>query len=589
MKRGMMRAACLALCLCLLAGPAGAAGGGLWDYWQDKTGGRDPETTRQEEKQYNTAAQLTEDDIFAMNGGNAAMLYTDGYLTFLRGRYYDERILNSEDAILSLNGVAQLLGLSRGSEFYAVFTERNLDGYTIYTYQQRYGDLTLQNAVLKVIVDPQGYAAGLVSSFTPNVGFAPEDEPSITPEEAAEVVRQSFPGYTLTFYPEHTRQTSVTIDGVAVHAWAVFTDYPPEAPAPEGRRFLEHLVSYEGEYFLYMAVSSPDAMTLGDEAETALALGWFEGMTPDTYTGQVTLHDGTKRTVTVPVCRDAAGKYYLADPERHILLSDYYSFIYEHRYAPWTSDDNAGWPEHYLITYDTYIRVYDFFAGYGLPSVDGCGMPVLILTDYCDAKGVPENNAGSLGTSAGWTVFSASSANDFGESVDVIAHEFTHGITGYSATGNIYENESGALNEALSDIIGNLVEQLMGATEDEAWLMGETSGWTVRSMSFPWAYRQPVRLGGSFYQEPARTPELENDMGGVHTNSGIVAHAAWEMCAAGLDQEEAFKLWMEAISLLTPRSGFREIHQALTFAAEMRGLDVNWMGVIEMVCEQAGI
>ena len=54
------------------------------------------------------------------------------------------------------------------------------------------------------------------------------------------------------------------------------------------------------------------------------------------------------------------------------------------RFVPWTSDDNTSWPEHYLMAYENYIKVYDFYKSYGLESVDGFGSPLLILTDYCD-------------------------------------------------------------------------------------------------------------------------------------------------------------------------------------------------------------
>ena len=39
----------------------------------------------------------------------------------------------------------------------------------------------------------------------------------------------------------------------------------------------------------------------------------------------------------------------------------------------------------------------------------------------------------------------------------MVAHELTHGVTHYTWDG-IYEGESGALNEAFSDIMGTAVE-----------------------------------------------------------------------------------------------------------------------------------
>ena len=48
--------------------------------------------------------------------------------------------------------------------------------------------------------------------------------------------------------------------------------------------------------------------------------------------------------------------------------------------------------------------------------------------------------------------------NRFTIAVDVIGHELTHGVTG--ATANLaYKNQSGALNESISDVFGSLVKQ----------------------------------------------------------------------------------------------------------------------------------
>ena len=41
--------------------------------------------------------------------------------------------------------------------------------------------------------------------------------------------------------------------------------------------------------------------------------------------------------------------------------------------------------------------------------------------------------------------------------LDVDGHELTHGVTEFTS-GLIYENESGALNESFSDMMGNTIE-----------------------------------------------------------------------------------------------------------------------------------
>ncbi|HQU81906.1 MAG TPA: M4 family metallopeptidase [Pyrinomonadaceae bacterium] len=119
--------------------------------------------------------------------------------------------------------------------------------------------------------------------------------------------------------------------------------------------------------------------------------------------------------------------------------------------------------------------------------------------------------------------------------VDVAGHEMSHGVT--EKTANLtYANESGALNEATSDIFGSMVELRAdgGVVSANTWLIGEdcytpgTSGDALRSMSSPFTYGDPdhysIRYTGTA------------DSGGVHTNSGIANHAFYLMAAGGTNR-----------------------------------------------------
>ncbi|GLZ53047.1 metalloprotease [Actinomycetospora sp. NBRC 106378] len=114
-------------------------------------------------------------------------------------------------------------------------------------------------------------------------------------------------------------------------------------------------------------------------------------------------------------------------------------------------------------------------------------------------------------------------------SLDVIAHELTHGVTQYTAN-LVYEAQSGALNESFSDVFGILVKQRAGgidaATSD--WLIGEGAlepslGKALRSMLAPGtAYTgddQPADMDS--YRDLPVDDDPRNDSGGVHINSGI--------------------------------------------------------------------
>jgi thermolysin len=106
--------------------------------------------------------------------------------------------------------------------------------------------------------------------------------------------------------------------------------------------------------------------------------------------------------------------------------------------------------------------------------------------------------------------------------LDVVAHELTHGVTDFSSR-LIYRNESGALNEAFSDIVAIGAEffyQPSGSGPLHAdYTLGEdivTPG-GIRSAATPTAYGDP-----DHYSERYKGTE---DNGGVHINSGIANHA----------------------------------------------------------------
>jgi len=108
--------------------------------------------------------------------------------------------------------------------------------------------------------------------------------------------------------------------------------------------------------------------------------------------------------------------------------------------------------------------------------------------------------------------------NYFSGALDIVGHELTHGVTDFTSQ-LIYENESGALNESFSDMMGTAIEfyfQPPGSGLMRAdYLIGEdviTPG-GIRSMANPAPYGQP-----DHYSKRVTTTD---DNGGVHTNSGI--------------------------------------------------------------------
>jgi Zn-dependent metalloprotease len=97
--------------------------------------------------------------------------------------------------------------------------------------------------------------------------------------------------------------------------------------------------------------------------------------------------------------------------------------------------------------------------------------------------------------------------------LDVCGHEITHGLT--SKTSNlVYSGESGALNEAFSDIFGESIEKYAKGIND--WKLGKDFNYIIRDMSNPNSYGDPDTYQGTNWYTGT------GDNGGVHINSGVL-------------------------------------------------------------------
>jgi bacillolysin len=112
--------------------------------------------------------------------------------------------------------------------------------------------------------------------------------------------------------------------------------------------------------------------------------------------------------------------------------------------------------------------------------------------------------------------------------LDVVAHELTHAVTDFSSD-LVYQNESGALNEAISDIFGTILEFHTNNNPDfeigEDIYTPNTAGDALRSMSDPTKYGDPDHYSKRYTGT--------SDNGGVHTNSGIINKAAYLLSQGG--------------------------------------------------------
>ena len=226
--------------------------------------------------------------------------------------------------------------------------------------------------------------------------------------------------------------------------------------------------------------------------------------------------------------------------------------------------------------FDSSGQVLDLFASqFARQSADGNGSPLSITVHY----GQNYDNAFWDGTQLVFGDGDGQVFERFTKPMDVMAHEFTHAVTQFTA-GLIYEGQSGALNESISDAFASMTKQrALGQSAGEAdWLIGEgiflpgINARALRSMTEPGtAYDDPQIGKDPQVGSMADYVDTTEDNGGVHINSGI-PNRAFALLAIDLGGESwsvAGKIWYDALvsGELTPRADFASFARATLSSA----------------------
>ncbi|MBL0356504.1 MAG: M4 family metallopeptidase [Chitinophagaceae bacterium] len=200
----------------------------------------------------------------------------------------------------------------------------------------------------------------------------------------------------------------------------------------------------------------------------------------------------------------------------------------------------------------TYDQYSNFFGRNGHDN-DGGDMAIYQGFDFGTGGMSNPNNAsysydGNGNSELKFGTGSTASVLDDWNTVDIVAHEYTHGVTQFEAS-LVYAGESGALNESFSDIFGEFFEgRILGVTD---WFVGKDRKFTngapspIRSFANPAAtnvsidgygpynFNDPNTYQGTNWLPVACTPSAANDNCGVHTNSGVQNHMAYLLAVGG--------------------------------------------------------
>ena len=220
--------------------------------------------------------------------------------------------------------------------------------------------------------------------------------------------------------------------------------------------------------------------------------------------------------------------------------------------------------------YELTGAVYDYYVNQlGRDSIDGSGGPLVSSVRVCQPDDCPLANAF-------WDGRQMVFGEGYASADDVVGHELTHGVTQHTSN-LLYYFQSGAMNESISDVIGELFDQAYAGppagddTPGSKWLIAEDiPGGAIRDMEDPREFAQPDMMSSDRWET---SPEAQAfDAGAVHTNSGVGNKAAFLMTdggafngitVTGIGGTKVAHVWYATNQLLTSGADYADMYAVM--------------------------
>lgn len=470
------------------------------------------------------------------------------------GQYSDIVVENADDALDVIQSVRTIVGLYNPYEELDVLVINSDEYGAEYTFVQEYDGYQVYGRRITVSVDENGVTDSLSSGIYASEKLSGINNiPQITADNADTIAITSC-------------GSECSVDSVATVLVYYTLDEYINAPV------LAYMINVSG--------TNAD----GDYVNDTIFVNADDGSIISTYTNII---DASSKTgsgknelgqkVSFPVAFTWTDWYfyYMQDLDRDIQMYNQLCYV-DFRIGSelnWWTDKTA------ISAYTNMIKTYDWYkSNLNRNSVDGNGLDLKVVV-HNDSM---TDNAYWSGSDYTLNFCDNSSGNSTtattAAALDVIAHEYTHGVVQFVTGGLPYKNAPGAINEGYADIFGCLV--------DGDWQIGED--WIlIRDASNPAAYGNPDKMSSSFYIDYSTN---STDHGGVHTNSSLVYHAAYLMTKYGISKTTLAKLWYKSLSMgYDSTSTFQTVRRNVLKAARKINLVNSEIEIIKKAFDEVEI
>ncbi|MGN5653056.1 M4 family metallopeptidase [Bacillus sp. Brlt_9] len=420
---------------------------------------------------------------------------------------------------------------------YKVLQKRgSYDGTTLLRMQQVYEGKEVYGYQLTAHVDKKGVIKSVSGDSAQNLAKEDLKNPiNISREEAKQYIYTKY-GKDIKFISEPEVKEVIFVDENRVQATNAYqVTFAAATPNYVSGTYLVN--AHNGDMLKNMVQES--SLKVSEEHLESLKESKKSNSISLTGTGK----DDLGITRSFGISEQSNGKYALVDYTRGQGIEtydvNYRDINFEEQYYPGilatststTFNDPKAVSAHFLAT-----KVYDFYKDkYKRNSFDNKGKKVVSV--------VHAWHSGETDDPKNWgNAFSANINNVsmliYGDPMvkafDIAGHEFTHAVT--SSESNLeFFGESGAINEALSDIMGTAIEKYIN-NGDFNWTIGEQSGSILRNMKNP----SSVKFfdGVPYPDDYSKFSDLNGeDNEGVHFNSNIINKVAYLIAQGGTQND----------------------------------------------------
>ena len=484
------------------------------------------------------------------------------YNSFTEG-FTDVLVTDEESAIEAIASVGDLLGIKNAEKELKVSKVDKVDTDTFYRVQQYYNDIPVYGRTVALSADKDGKATALTANTfeLSNVNL----EKILTENEAIDIVKKEFDSDVIVSSPQPV------IFSLSENNENFCLAYSLNATSEYN--FCEYIISaQDGEILttesnIFYARTSASGTDKNEENRN-----FYCEQAEDVY-----YLEDTEKNIHI---YDAKGKNvrgYVNDTKDGVVVSyesDSSSTIFswfatgekvQNKKNEWNDEEAVSLMANLSQSYDFY---YKYYQREGFDNKNG--EILAIINDYMDGK--VKNSYSLAAPNYKNTVISMGDYCTI--NLDLVAHEYTHSVVG-SIVDLVGEGETGAINEAYADIMGELIEIDYASSKGKT--VESESFWIfnygARNMISPTDKQFPNYYKGEHW---VNTGNTNDDRGGVHTNSTVISHAAYLMCN-GIDgsenrkinTEKLSKLWYKSMMFLQTDSDFSQCRNSVELAARI--------------------